>query len=1103
MIRGLFAIGIAVCLVSVALGAREGYYRQPTLHDGTVVFIAEGDLWTVPTDGGVARRLTTHPGLESHPQISPDGSLVAFCAEYEGPTEIYTMPIEGGLPTRRTFEGASSDRRLRPVGWTPSGELMYSTRRFSTSPNVQLAVMDLGTNDSRVIELAQAADGVIGGDSLFFVRLPFNGSVGRRYEGGTIEHIWRFDGSGSEAVELTGDFAGVSRDPMWWNGRVHFVSERDGTLNLWSMDPDGGNLKQHTKHVGWDVLGPSLSNGRIVYQHKTELRLHDLTTGDDHLIPITLASDFDQMREEWIDKPMDYVTSAHISPDGERVALTARGEVFVVPVKAGRRVQATRAPDVRYRGARFMPGGDALVALSDESGEVEYWTLPGDGIGDRKQLTNDSTVLRLTTRVSPDGNRIAYSDKDYKLWVRDIEAGTTTQVDEAGYWFMTDFSWSPDSRWLAYSVPFNAASHGQIRLFDADSSTSTAITSKAYNSFNPVFSTDGQWLYFLSDRHFESVVGSPWGPRQPEPFFDQPTKVYALALTSGLVSPFLEANELMADEDEPADDEEADEADAGEESDAGQVEEKGEEVEPVEIELDGLRERLYEVPIKPGNMTGMFVTEDHLYWTSVEDLHESKQSLKAIEISNEEPKETTITSGIDSAELSGDGGTILIRKGDAFFVLDADGSAGKLDDDSKVDLSDWSFSLKPGEQWRQMFVESWRLMRDYFYDRNMHGVDWNGILEKYKPYVDRVTDRRELSDLIAQMVSELSALHTFVRGGDIRDGDDDVATASLGARIVRDGDAGGFRIEHIYQSDPDEPERRSPLARQDLDIEDGDVITMINGVPLAGLENYESLLRHQAGKQVRLRLKSGSDAGEQWDAIVYPISSSKEFDLRYHEWEYLNRLYVEKESGGRLGYIHLRAMGARNMAEWTRQYARVFDREGLVIDVRYNRGGSIDSWILSRLLRKAWFFWQGRVGDPYWNMQQAFRGHKVTLINEFTASDGEAFSEGFRRLGMGPLIGTRTWGGGIWLTSSNVLVDGGIATAAEFGVYGPEREWIIEGTGVSPDIEVDDLPHETFGGTDAQLDRAIEYVLDKLKREPIELPPPPPGKDFSFPTGNH
>jgi tricorn protease len=398
------------------------------------------------------------------------------------------------------------------------------------------------------------------------------------------------------------------------------------------------------------------------------------------------------------------------------------------------------------------------------------------------------------------------------------------------------------------------------------------------------------------------------------------------------------------------------------------------------------------------------------------------------------------------------------------------------------------------EDWRQIYVDAWRMERDYFYDPGMHGLDWEAVRDKYLPLVDRVTTRAELSDVIGRVIGELSALHTSVRGGDMREGTDNVAVASLGARLDRDPAGGGYRIEYIYQSEPDYPDEMSPLADPYLDIHEGDVIEAVNGVATLSVDHIGALLRNQAGDQVRLRIASaGADSR---DVIVTPISDER--SLRYSDWEYTRRLKVDEEGEGQVGYVHLRAMGGGNLTEWYEQFYPVFNRQGLIIDVRRNSGGNIDSFILEKLMRQAWMYWKENVGEVSWNMQYAFRGHMVVLVDQNTASDGEAFADGFRRLGLGPVIGMRTWGGEIWLGSSNRLTDGGLARAPSMGVYGPEGEWLIEQIGVVPDIVVDNLPHATFRGEDAQLDAAIEYLRQKIAEDPRAVPAPPPYPNHAF-----
>ncbi|HKV12208.1 MAG TPA: S41 family peptidase, partial [Thermoanaerobaculia bacterium] len=1016
--KRLIFLVVLMLSVSPALRAEEvlGYYRFPAIHGDSVVFSAEGDLWEVNRQGGTATRLTTHPAEETRPAISPDGRTLAFSASYEGPVEVYTMPMGGGLPVRRTFEG----ERASVVGWTPRGELLYASDHYSTLPGTQLVRLDLATGRRELLPLSQANDGSFtpDGKTLYFTRFAFQGSHTKRYKGGTAQNLWRYTEGEPEAVPLTADFAGTSRTPMVWNGRVYFVSDRDGTQNLWSMDEKGGDLKQHTAHRGWDVTSPALSDGRIVYQLGADLRIFDITAGQDAPLSVRLVSDFDQLREQWVKKPLDFLTSFSLSPKGDRIALTARGQVFVVPVKTGRLVEATRKPGVRYREARFLPDGRSVVALSDETGEVEIWKLPANGVGKPEQLTKDGKVLRWDAIPSPDGRWIAHDDKDLQLWLLDTKSGKQTRIATATQDGFQDVVWSPDSRWLAYSTPA-PNTFNRIHLYPVETGKTVALTSDRFNSWSPAWSPDGQWIWFFSDRTLRTLVPSPWGTRQPDPFLTATDQLFGIALKKGLRSPFEKPDELHPGDKE---DEEG-EAASGEEKKEEKKADDKEKIPRIEIDLDGLAERLVEAPVPPGTYTDLTATPERLFWLSTEASFEPETTLLSMAFDPEKAEPKPVMQGIESYELSADGKKLLVQKGQDFFVFDAGESApeGEGLAKAKVDLSGWTFSVNPREQWQQMFREAWRLERDYFYDIKMHGVDWPAMLEKYRPLSLRVTSRGELDDLLGQMVSELSALHTFVGGGDHRTGDERIEVASLGAVLRRDEAKGGYRIERLYRADPDLPAEAGPLTAPTVDAREGDVIESINGISTLSVPDPALLLRSQTGKQALLKIKDGK-TGKSRNAVAVPVSADRAADLRYDDWELSRRRAVEESGKGEIGYVHLRAMGGEDYTSWARDFYPAFNRQGLIIDVRNNNGGSIESWILGKLLRKAWFWWQPRVGDPTSNMQYAFRGHVAVLVNETTASDGEAFAEGIKRLNLGKVFGTRTWGGEIWLTASNFLV---------------------------------------------------------------------------------
>jgi tricorn protease len=1097
----------------------KGYYRDPAVHGDMIVFSSENDLWTVNVHGGAAQRITTAPGNESMATISPDGKTVAFLANYEGPSEVYTMPITGGLPERRTWDGD-----VEPAGWAPDGRLMIATARYSTLPGSRLALVD-ATGKREIVPLAEAEEAVYGtdGHTLFFTRWGKQWSSTKRYKGGWAENLWRFDGQG-EAAPLTADYEGTSGHPMVWKDRVYFLSDRDGVMNVYSMDAQGHDVKEESHQHIFDVESASLSDGQIVYSSGADLWRLDPATGHEEIIPITLVSDFDQMREHWVNKPLEYLTAVHISPDGESAVFTARGEVFTLPAKSGRVIKVAGDSAVRYREARFAPDGKSIVSLSTQSGETEFWKYPVNGVGAAEQWTKGAKVLQWDAMVSPDGHWLAHFNKDQELWLFDIKAKTDKRIAQSMNGDFGDLNWSPDSKWLAYSETANN-SFQQVKVLNAESGAIETLTSDRFNSGSPTWSTDGKWMYFLSDRNLKTTIMSPWGPREPQPHFDRTVKIYQLALTTGLRSPFLPPDELHpeSDKDKDKDKKDADKKDAdkkdGAKSDDKKSAKKDEkkddekkadekkddkdkkdEKKPAEVKIDftDLADRLTEVPAPAGNYGNLQLTDKRICWLNASDDSYEHLAMQCLDIANKGDEVDNVMGDVRGFEISQDRKKVLISKPQNFYIFDSDvksTSDAKAVGKAEISLSRWTITTNPREEYRGLFLDAWRLERDYFYDRNMHGVDWPAMRDRYLPLVDRVADRDELNDVISQMVSELSALHTFVQGGDARKPVDHVDLATLGARLRRDEKAGGYVVEHIYLHDPDLPNVAPPLARPDSLVKEGEVITSIDGVDALSVPDERALLRGKAEAQVLLHIKPTT--GDARDVLVKPISAREDAQMRYSEWEYSRRLEVDKESKGTIGYVHLRAMGPNDMDQWARDYFPVYDRQGLIIDVRHNHGGNIDSWLLGSLLRQAWFYFQPRVGNPSWDMQYAFRGHIVVLTDHETASDGEAFAEGFRRLKLGKVIGTRTWGGEIWLSGSNVQADNGVATAAETGVYA-DGKWLIEGHGVEPDVVVDNLPHESFTGEDAQLKAALKELDAEIKADPRPVPAAPQHPDKSF-----
>jgi tricorn protease len=1060
-----------------------GYFMQPDVHENTVVFVAEGDLWKTTLSGEEATRLTTHAGEESSPKISPDGKWIAYAATYEGPTEVYLIPISGGLPRRITYEPAASI----PTDWKSTTELAYVTNQYATLPRLNTVLVNVENGAKTILPLDMAAEGSFSasGDTYYFVRPTFHNNVTKRYEGGTARQLWKYTSGQAEATKLSKDYKGEDHHPMHHGERVYFLSSRDGIQNVWSMDENGSDLKQHTKQTSYDVREAAIHGNNIVYRAGADLFHLDLNSGQEKMFAVKLTSDFDQLREYWIDNPQNFITAISLSNDGEKIAFTARGRVFALPVKQGRSIRLSQKDGVRYRDAVFSPDGKDILVFSDESGEFEIHRYSGLGLDQGKKLTDDGQTLRFGLLPSPDGKKVAWYDLDNALWIMDLASGSRKKVNASDEDIHNAMAWSPDSKWLAYG---QSASNSFMQLFivNAEADKRIPLTTDRTNSMFPQWSPDGNWIYFLSDRNFESRIGSPWGTRQPEPFWEKQIKIYQVGLRKGLVSPFQPKNELKPAEEKK--------------SDVPLI---------VQIEEEGLAERLREVPVPAGNYKSLLVTDKALYYHRVGpgmgiyygggSSSDDKPALMMTAI-DEKGEQKVFADNVNSFTPSANNKYVHLRSGTNQYVVELGTSPVSDLSKNRLDLSGWKFSVDPREDWKQIYTDAWRMERDYFYDRNMHGVDWDMMYEKYLKLVERVTTRRELSDVMGELIGELSVLHTSVGGGDLRSGEDQIQFGMLGGRFSRNEKLQGYAIDHIFQSDPDYPDEMSPLSHPDLTISEGDVITHIDGVSVMDAPDMLYLLRDKASKQVRIKVL-GADGSDKGDRIIFPMTSVQESNLRYNEWEYTRRLMADAKSDGEIGYVHLRAMTSSDIGQWYRDFYPQFKKAGLVIDVRQNRGGNIDSFILEKLMREAFFYWKGRTGEPYTNMPYAFRGHLVLLVDEFTASDGEAFAEGFRRMGMGKAIGVRTWGGEVWLSGVNTLTDNGVARAPMNGVYGETGqgvEWLIEGVGFVPDIEVMNLPKATFDGKDAQLDAAIEHLKELIMADPRPVPQSPAYPDKSF-----
>lgn len=1098
LVAALVVIGVPA-LGALPASATPGYYRFPAVHAETVVFTAEGDLWTVPLGGGDARRLTTHAGQETHSAISPDGRRIAFVAQYEGPGDVYAMPIDGGLPKRLSFDGG----RVEVHGWSPRGEVVYSSEDL-VGPTLRrvLRLVDPETLATRELPLHDAQQAAFDDRGrVLFTRFGahVNGDNARGYRGGAMGQLWLYDpATDAEARRLGSDADGAMHSPMWLAGRWYFIGNADGHDNLWSMDAEGGDRRQHTRHAPFDVRAARSDGTRIVYQRAADLHAFTPASSDDRALDIALVSDFERRRELWLERPLRFLESASLAPQGDRFALTVRGRVALAGPGPRRRVEIAIPPQHRARSAVLSPDGRFVYAIADSDGRPEIWRFAADGSGDAKALTRDGTHHRWALSVSPDGKHLAHTDKSGALHLLELSSGRSTTIDR-GRWGGDDpygrIAWSPDSRALTFSRADTRAGRDQIVIYRLGDPAPVVLTSDRYVSYAPSFSQDGRWLYFLSDRAFVASPGAPWGDRNTGPGFDRRSKVFALALQPGLRFPFALPDEL-APLAEAADTAGAANANGGKSrKNDRKGDDRGDGARPSPIVVDGLAQRLFEAPIPAGNYSELLVGTEHLFLL---DREVDRGVLKSFPIKAQGATLEVFGADVRSAEISADRKKIgfVQRRGEGDPVLVVVDAGAKLPTDlvpNIVRVADWRLPIDPAREWPQMFADAWRMHRDFSFDADQRGLDWNAVRAQYEPLLARVTDRAELDDLLAQMIAPLGILHSQVGRSDLPVDTEAAVPAMLGAALEQTTD--GLRIARIYRTDVELPSERAPLAQPGVDARDGDRIVRVNGREIRHAGELAAALHHQAGQQVLLTLQRD---GREVRTVVVPVDATRNATLRYADWVQGRVDAVERAGEGRIGYLHLRAMGPNDIASFVRDFYANVEREGLVIDVRRNRGGNIDSWIIAALLRRSWAFWQPPGQAPYWNMQQSFRGHVVVLVDALTYSDGETFAAGVKALGLGPVVGTRTSGAGVWLSDRNRLSDGGIARIAEFGKFGADGRWLIEGRGVSPDVEVDNLPRESYGGRDRQLETALAMLEETLRQSPVQQPPaqriPPPGE---------
>jgi tricorn protease len=1086
--------------------ASPGYYRFPALHNDTLVFTAEGDLWKIKLGDKYAQRLTTHPAEEKESSISPDGNWVAYAANYSGTPEVYVIPIKGGLAKRITFENVA----VKVHGWSPDSKVLYSYNgRVGPAGNWTLKQVDPTTLVASPIPVADAVEGTIAsdGNTLYFTQfgLQVSSDNARAYQGGAKGELWKFvlkpNKSNKEATPLTVKHEGSARTPMVSGERLYFISNQSGSDNIWSMKLNGRDQEQHTQYQDWEVRSARLNGKNIVYQLGADIKIFDITSEKSSIVDIALTSDFPELRQHWVNDPLKNLTSAKQAGDAKKVVLTARGRVAIAATDGSRLIEIATPKDSRTRKAILSHDKKSVYALNDSSGELEIWQYRADGSNGAEQLTFDGSIFRWDLYLSPDGKSIAHDDKNGDLWLLDLDSKENTKIlPNNGETFpIASLTWSTNSQLIAITHLGVKAQRSQILLIDTLTNKHQTLTSEKYASFSPTFSSDSSWLYFLSDRYFNSFPSSPWGDRNMGASFDRKTQIFAISLKENTQFPFEQPTELdgLKDVVDATDKEAKDSGKSDGESDSETSDtskETNSETQPkITVDWQNIAHRLWQVPVSSGNYSKILANKKFLFVLDTINEPNSQAQLKSIKI---EPKSKpkTFLSSVQSFSLSDDGNTLFLQKTGSkkqMYLVSADAQFSTTAKNIKVNTSDWKLQVNPVQEWQQIFHDAWLMHRDSLFDENMRGLDWPAVKQKYQPLLARLTDRRELNDIFKQMMGELNTLHSQVRGGDMPSDNNAAKPATLGAQFSQT--AQGVKIEHIYTNDPELISRLSPLARPGVNAKVGDIIGAINGQIILTIPDIAKALQNQAGKQVLLSLKR---ADEQVSTVVKPSSTREDYYNRYYDWVTKNQQKVH-QADDELGYLHLRAMGADDVATFAREFYAQYTKQGLIIDVRRNNGGNVDSWILEKLLRRAWSFWQVRGGEPFTNMQQTFRGHLVVLADQYTYSDGETFTAGIKALKLGTVIGKQTAGAGVWLTGRNRQTDGGMARVAELPVYAMDGRWVAEGRGISPDIEVDNLPNATFNGEDAQLQAAIKLLKKKMKKAPVK-----PMKVKPFPKVN-
>jgi tricorn protease len=1095
--RGFFS-GIRLLLLGfgsmLALQADEArLLRFPALHGNQVVFTYAGDLYTVPVQGGVARRLTSDPkGFEMFARFSPDGKTLAFTGQYDGNTEVYVMPSEGGEPRRlthtATLERDDVSDRMGPnnivMAWKDNDTVVYRSRRNHWNPfkgELTLARLSGGVPQALPVPRGGWCSFSPDGQQMAYNRVFREFRTWKRYRGGQADEIWLHHFGTGETTRLTTDPA-QDIFPMWHGDRIYFVSEREEShqANLYVMDLKTRKPRRLTDFTEFAVKFPSLGDTGIVFENGGYLYRLDFQTEKAVRIPVEIREDLAIGRGGLRDVSKE-TTSYEIAPDGARALVGARGDVFTVPAKNGATRNLTQSPGVHERNAVWSPDGKWIAYVSDQSGEDEIWIRPQEGSGEPRALTSGAETYKYEIVWSPDSKRIAWTDKLNRLQFVEVESKQVTLAAQSEAFEIRDFVWSPDSQWLAFTKP-EVRRFANIYLYGLAQKNQVQVTDGWFDVGSPEFSSDGKYLFFVSERSFNPSYGqTEWNHT-----YSDMERIYLVTLAAATKSPLAP----KSDEVKPRDDKatvSGTEAKAASDKDKEKDGDGAKAAKPskvvVTVDVEGLTQRITVLPPPASNYGSLTSVGDKLFYLKKGKLH-------LFDLEKEKETELGEVAGF---RVSADRKKMLVKVGSELAILDL--PSAKLDlADRKLSLTDLKVRLDRRAEWNQIYNECWRQMRDFLFDPKLHGVDWAGMRRRYEPLLAHVQHRADLTFIIGEMIGELNIGHAYVGGGDLPK-PERIPLGLLGAVIQPDA-SGYFRIERILRGHNWDSKYRSPLTEIGVEIRPGDYILAVQGQSTRGMTDLYSALVGTAGKPVVLRVnREPKDEGAR-DQTVIPTADEQ--PLYYLDWVLGNIEKVDKASGGKIGYVHVPDMGVPGLNEFAKFYYPQLHKEALVVDCRGNGGGNVSPMIIERLRREPAMWTVARNGAVNVDPSGQVLGPKVLLIDQHSASDGDIVGYRFRKHRLGPIIGQRSWGGVVGIRGSLPLLDGGILNRPEFSRFDLEaKEWIMEGTGVEPDIEVDNDPTREFSGTDDQLNRAIAELKKAMEAKPVRIPQPPAYPDKS------